>query len=256
MILKLALLALAVCAVAMRPGVARAASLLLVPATSTTPAIPAYVVKPDGPGPFPAVVILHGCEGFNGLAAVAADRLAKLGYVVVALDTLTPNGIPPCTHQDATNATADDARAALAWLATRPDVIADRLGIMGFSMGAGAALNIVDPAGRPASLPPGLRAVVAYYPGCVGHDGNVAVPVAIFIGALDQIASAAACATFAAAGGAKPVLLNTYPGATHAFVIPGPDREFAGTPVRYDEIATADSAIKTARFFAQYLKAP
>jgi dienelactone hydrolase len=249
-------LGLAVIALALCPAGARAASMLLVPATSTTPAIPAYVVKPSGAGPFPAVVILHGCEGFNGIAAVAADRLATLGYVVAALDTLTPNNIPPCTKQDATGVTAGDARAALAWLAARPDVIPDRLGIIGFSMGAGAALNLVDPAGGPAAPPPGLRAVVAYYPPCSGHDGNVAVPVAIFIGALDQVTPAAACTAFAGAGGGKPVLLNTYPGATHGFLIPGPDREFAGTPVRYDEIATADSAIKTARFFAQYLKAP
>jgi dienelactone hydrolase len=248
--------ALIACALTASPPPASAASMMLVPATATTPAIPAYVVKPDGAGTFPAVVILHGCEGFNGFAAVAADRLAVLGYVVAALDTLTPNGIAPCTNQDATNATADDARAALAWLATQPNVMPDRLGIIGFSMGAGAALNLIDPAGHPASPPPGLRALVAYYPGCAGHDGNVAVPVAIFIGALDQVTPAAACATFAAAGGRSPVLLNTYPGATHGFLIPGPDRDFFGTPVRYDGVATADSAIKTARFFAQYLQAP
>jgi dienelactone hydrolase len=239
------------------PADVRAAGMMLIPATSTTPAIPAYVVKPDGAGPFPAVVILHGCEGFSGFTAVAADRLAFTGYVVAALDTLTPNGIPPCTNKDATRVTSDDARAALSWLRTQPYVAPDRLGVMGFSMGASAALNLVDPPGRVASPPPpGLRAVVAFYPDCAGYDGNVTVPVAIFIGALDQITPAAACAKFAAAGGGKAVELNTYPGATHGFVIPGPDREFAGTPVRYDAIATADAAIKTGRFFALNLKAP
>ena len=247
--------AIALCALAFAPAGARAASIVLLPVTSMTPAIPAYVVKPDGPGPFPAIVILHGCEGFNGFEAVAADRLAFAGYVVAALDTLTPNGIPPCTNRDATNATADDARAALAWLATQPYVVADRLGVMGFSMGGGAALALADPANH-AAPPPGLRAVVSYYPPCAGHDGNAAVPIAIFIGALDQVTPAAQCATFAAVGGGKPVQLNTYPGATHGFLVPVPDHDFGGKPVRYDAIATEDSAIKVGRFFGQYLKAP
>jgi dienelactone hydrolase len=247
---------LAVSFVAAIPAAVRAAGMMLVPATSTTPAIPVYVVKPQGRGPFPALVILHGCEGFSGFTAVAADRLAFTGYVVAALDTLTPNGIPPCTNKDATSATSDDARAALAWLRTQPYVVPERLGVIGFSMGAGAALNLVDPPGRAAPPPPGLRAVVAFYPGCAGYDGNVAVPVAIFIGALDQITPAAACAKFAAAGGGKAVELNTYPGATHGFLVPGPDHDFAGTPVRYDAIAAADAAIKIDRFFALNLKAP
>ncbi|MGA2394510.1 MAG: hypothetical protein ABSH03_14310 [Candidatus Lustribacter sp.] len=62
--------------------------LVRVPATASTPPIPVYVARPPGNGPFPAVLLLHGCAGFDGYLAVGADRLAARGYVGVALDGL------------------------------------------------------------------------------------------------------------------------------------------------------------------------
>ena len=47
---------------------------------------------------------------------------------------------------------------------------------------------------------------------------------------------------------------STYPGATHAFNVPGPDRTFFGEPMRFDQDAAADSAVKLTAFLGQYLK--
>ena len=48
--------------------------------------IPATVSKPDGPGPFPAVVIMHDCSGLGPTSSGAPDRwareLVERGYVV------------------------------------------------------------------------------------------------------------------------------------------------------------------------------
>jgi len=43
----------------------------------------------DG-APYPAVVVLHGCDGMFGHSAVIADRLSSWGYVTLAVDSLGP----------------------------------------------------------------------------------------------------------------------------------------------------------------------
>jgi hypothetical protein len=50
-------------------------------ATTTTSGafeqIPATLLKPDGPGPFPAIVIMHDCSGLGARSSGAPDRWAK-----------------------------------------------------------------------------------------------------------------------------------------------------------------------------------
>jgi len=231
----------------------RAAVLLTVPATASTPPIGVYVARPDGSGPFPAVLFLHGCEGFDGFLAVAADRLVPHGFVGVALDALGPRGMQSaCTG----NSAADEAGAAretLAWMRTQPYIAADRLAVVGFSMGADAALSLIDTRGAPP--PAGLRAAAAYYPSCAGRDGLVSVPLTIFDGDADQVTPAAPCAAMVQAGAAagKPIAITTYPGATHGFDVPGPDRTFFGQPVRFDKDAAIDAALQTFHFLVRYL---
>ena len=241
------------------PGPVRAAIMTTVPASAKSPAVAIYVAKPKGDGPFPAVLLLHGCDGFNAFVAYAADRLAARGYVGVALDSLgagRPNGA--CTDPTGARDEAVAARATLAWLRAQTYVNAERLGIIGFSMGGIAALDLIDPAGAAAAAPPGLRVVVAYYTACDGRDGKLTVPLAIFDGDADKVTPAAPCAalvkTAVAAG--KVAQITTYPGATHGFAVPGPDRTFFGEPIRFDPTAAGDAAEKTALFLAQYLKAP
>jgi dienelactone hydrolase len=53
--------------------------------------IPVTIVRPDGPGPFPAVVILHDCSGLGPRSSGAPERwsreLVARGYVVVIPDS-------------------------------------------------------------------------------------------------------------------------------------------------------------------------
>jgi alpha-beta hydrolase superfamily lysophospholipase len=97
----------------------------------------------------PGVVV---CQGFGGTmeynVAAIAEALAAVGYVALIFDYRgfgLSDGprwrlIPP--------EQARDARAALAYLATRPEVEAARLGIYGTSFGGGVA--IVAAAAEPA----------------------------------------------------------------------------------------------------------
>ncbi len=241
------------------PAAARAGAMTAVPATARTPAIPIYVARPLGSGTFPAVLLLHGCEGFNGFAAVAADRLATHGYVAVALDSLGVGEPYAGCIDDSMGSVneAADARATLAWMRAQPYVAGDRLAVMGFSMGASAVLDLIDGQKAVEPAPPGLRAAIAFYPHCDGYDGNVTVPLRIFDGDADHITPAAPCSAMVKAGKAagKPLDITVYPGATHGFVVPGPDdRTFFGEPIRFDPAAAADSAVQVAAFLADSLK--
>src|ERR1700735_3507228 len=141
---------------------AQAAVLLTVPATSTTPPIPVYLARPKGDGPFPAVLLLHGCQGLDGFLTVAADRLGAHGYVGVALDALGPHNMQTACEGNSDGDEGGAARATLAWLRTQPYVAKDRLAVVGFSMGGDAALSLVDPRG--AAAPAGLRVAAVFYP--------------------------------------------------------------------------------------------
>jgi dienelactone hydrolase len=231
----------------------QAANMLVVPATPGTPAIPIYVARPPGNGPFPAVLFLHGCAGFDGYLAVAADRLAVRGYVGVALDALAPHNMQTACNGNSDGDEAAAARATLAWLRTQPYVAADRLAVVGFSMGADAALTLIDTRG--AAPPAGLRAAAIYYPSCEDRDGLVTVPLAIFDGSADTVAPAAPCAAMVGKGTAagKNETITTYPGATHGFDVPAPDRTFYGQLIHYDAGAAADAARKTFAFLVRYL---
>jgi len=241
---------------ALLPSHALAGGIAIVPAGASAPAVPVYVARPAGPGPFPAVLLLHGCEGLLGFEAVAADRLAARGYVGVALDSLGVRApLEACGERKREGEEAADARAVLSWLRTQPYVEADRLGAIGYSMGGNAVLDLIDPK-SPAPPPPGLHAAVAFYPFCEGRDGIVTVPLQIFAGDADTIAPAATCSAMALAGKAagRQIDVTVFPGATHGFVFPGPERKVFGQRVRYDPDATTESAEKIDAFLETFLK--
>src|SRR5208283_3432642 len=62
-------------------------SSLTVTSIGSSTQIPATLIKPDGDGPFPAVVIMHDCSGLapgasSGAPTRWADELVRQGYVV------------------------------------------------------------------------------------------------------------------------------------------------------------------------------
>ena len=81
------------------------------------------------------------------------------------------------------------------------------------------------------------------------------IPLAIFDGDADQITPAAPCSKMvnAAKAAGKIATITTYPGATHAFNVPAPDRTFFGQPIHFDAAAAADAAQKAGLFLEHYL---
>jgi len=53
----------------------------------------ADIVKPDGPGPFPVVVQMHGCGGKKAFQATWALEARKAGWAAIVLDSYAHRGI-------------------------------------------------------------------------------------------------------------------------------------------------------------------
>jgi dienelactone hydrolase len=196
----------------------------------------ALLFRPDGQGPFPAVVGLHNCTGLRNSAGVVGaryrdwgERLAKSGFVVLLPDSNGSRGIGSQCKVRARSLRNDrervaDADAARNWLQAQTWVAADRVSLLGWSSGAIAALWSVRARPQPAAKEggPDFRSAVALYPGC-RRLGNAAwsarVPTLILIGRADDQASAATCQQMVAGarGRSARVEIHVYPGAHHDF---------------------------------------
>lgn len=179
--------------------------------------------RPAGKGPFPAVVLLHGCGGQPSRAVVDAAGAAyvALGYALLVVDSFGPRGV---TQRCATESgvPADrimDAYGALLYLAGLPFIDPDRIAAVGYSQGADTALGAVKRGGIETQFDRKFRAAIAYFPYCVASYGAVSVSTVILIGELDEATPARACRDMMAgrSGEGAPLRLVVYPGAHHAF---------------------------------------
>jgi dienelactone hydrolase len=220
-----------------------------------------HLTKPDGPGPFPALVHLHGCGGLPAaVKANAADhfwakRLAGWGYVVLVVDSFTSRRIDnTCSGEYAPRVA--DAYGALAWLARQPFVDAERIGVIGFSAGGIATLSIAE--AREFELfeeeaAHRFKAAVAYYPAC-HSDGDMKMPTLVLIGELDDWTPAAACKKMMARRKPdSPVALVVYPGAHHVFDDARSPRRYFGHWLEYNAAAAEAASQEVRRFLAQHL---
>jgi len=108
-----------------------------------------FLARPEGDGPFAAIVVYMEIFGVNEHIRDVAERLAREGYLAVAPDFFhrTGPGVElgydddgmargmTLLHQLDADEMIADARATLAWLRARDDVQGDRVGAMGFCIG-------------------------------------------------------------------------------------------------------------------------
>ena len=102
-------------------------------------------------GRVPAVVFLHGSTASDrnngrlplpGLFWQLADTLARRGIAVLRYDQRGIGGSSGKSDDATVQVRAADARVALAYLRRRSDVAPDRLGVLGISEGALAAMLV------------------------------------------------------------------------------------------------------------------
>ncbi len=199
---------------------------------------------PEGTGPFPGVVALHGCSGLltaSGRLKARekdwADRLTAAGYAVLFPDSFNPRGVKSvCSLTERPvlpeRERVRDAYDALQWLQGRREVRADRVALLGWSHGAMTALWTMaqKSPGRPAALARDFVGAVAFYPGCakIGRempDYAGVAPMLWQLGAADEWTPAAPCLKLAEAARQRPgptVEVDLYAGAHHGFDQPKP----------------------------------
>jgi carboxymethylenebutenolidase len=131
----------------------------------------AFVVRPDGDGPHPGMLLFQEALGVGVQLRGVAARLAARGFVVIApelfhrtapgfeLETLDMAVLMPLIRSVTPDGMLADARAAHGWLAARPEVDSARVAALGFCMGGRAAFL------ANSALP--LAAAVSYYAGGV-----------------------------------------------------------------------------------------
>jgi carboxymethylenebutenolidase len=245
-----------------------------------------YLFKPARmPAPrIPAVVMMHGRAGayssgadgvYDGTTLSKRHKLwgglwSERGYIALLVDGFGPRGYPRgfprfSYHQrppevDEVTMRPLDAYGALAYLRTRADVVADRIGLHGWSNGGSATLaamaGIGAPGGAKATPETGFRAALAFYPACGlkerFDDGyHPYAPVRVFHASDDEEVSPRRCSRLVRAsrtlGG--DIAIRVYDGATHGFDDPSRKRR----RVKANAVAAEDAIERAQRFFAEEL---
>lgn len=228
-----------------------------------------YLFRPaNAPGKLPAVVMLHGRGGaYSSLAKGKYDAstlssrhkawgelLARNGYAALMVDDFGavgyPAGFAAGTYKDRPDVVDEvefrplHAYGALRFLQSRPDVIANRIALLGWSNGASTTLAAMadDKPGDMRKI--GFAAGVALYPGCglkkrFEKDGYKPYhPVRVFMGTADEEVSPKLCQSLVerskAAG--NDIALRVFEGATHSY----------DTPTRSRQSVEANGAAKAA----------
>ena len=192
--------------------------------------VASWLAKPDGDGPFPAVVLMHGCSGlqrdtshrtvWRGLAQHAAF-LNENGYVTLIVDSFGPRSISDgCqTGLKYTSLQMEDAYVAFDHLASLPFVDVERIGFVGQSLGGSTALYLAQKYSNSLRARQGLptyAAFVAYYPWCeTSWAYTLTRPVLILIGDKDDWTPASRCLPLD-----RVVELTVYPNTHHSFDLP------------------------------------
>jgi dienelactone hydrolase len=194
----------------------------------------AELFKPDGDGPFPTVIALHGCGGLSGHSEPVlpryrdwAEQLVQDGKAVLLPDSYGSRGLgPQCRvperHVRARRERVADIMASRQWLMQQKWSAHDRISLIGWASGASALLWAVRPQLLSRSTEPDFRSAIAFYPDCrisAGLGWSARVPTLLLIGGKDDVSSPPACRQMieGARGRSALTRIVVYPGAYHDF---------------------------------------
>lgn len=206
-----------------------------------------YFVRPEAPGNYPGVVMIHENRGLRPEIRDTAETLAKEGYLVLAVDLLGG------TAEDQTGARAltanfnqetgvQNMRAAAAYLRTHG---ATKVASLGWCFGGKQSVELAISGEQ-------LGATVVYYGGGMATTTEqltpITWPVLGIFGDQDQVIPLETVHAFETSLTALgiPHEIHIYPGVGHAFANP--------SGMNYAPEATMDAWEKTLSFLEMNLK--
>jgi carboxymethylenebutenolidase len=243
------ILLLTLCSAALLP--AAATSTQTVSYKSGDETVSGYLALPEGAGKHPAMIVIHEWWGLNDWVKEQAQKYAAQGYVALAVDLYRGKvGTTPDEAHILMRGLPDDRGlrdlgAAFAYLASRPDVDAGKIGSIGWCMGGGWSIKLAEDQ-------PKLAAFVVNY-GSLPTDAaiiaKIKAPMMGNFGADDGGIPPESVHAFEAAMKAegKSVDIKIYPGAGHAYQNPN-------NKTGYRPEAAEDSQKRIAAFLAKYLR--
>lgn len=183
-----------------------------------------YLVEPEGKGRHPGLIVIQEWWGLNDWVRDQAERYAKEGYVALAPDLYrgkiakTPDEAHELMRGMPEDRAMADLKAAFRYLADRKDVDASRIGVIGWCMGGGFALDL-------ALAEPKIAATVINYGHLATDPASIAKihsPILGNFGAQDRGIPPADVRAFEAAlkKDGKSSNIKIYEGAGHAFMNP------------------------------------
>ena len=208
-----------------------------------------YLVQPAGPGPFPAVLVIHENRGLNPYIEDVARRAAVEGFLALAPDGLYPAGGYPGNDDDGRTLQGNLDQGKL-----RTDMLNSarflkshrlsngKLGATVFCWGGGTTNYLA------AALGSDLRAGVPFYGAAAETAGVAKIKAALLIQYAENDAGINAMwPAFEAAMRASGVTyqMYMYPGTLHGF-------HNNSTP-RYNEAAAKLAWERTVAFFKKHL---
>lgn len=209
-----------------------------------------YLARPAGEGEFPVVLVCHENRGLTEHIQDVTRRLAKAGYVALAVDLLSRQGgsgalgsdqVPGALGNMPPEQFVRDFRSGWVYLQDRAYAQSERLGMVGFCFGGGVTWLA-------ATRMPELKAAVPYYG---PHPPLADVPdiqaaVLANYGELDQRINQGIPEIEAAMQANNKIFeKRIYPNADHAFN--------NDTSSRYNPQAAQEAWRRTLAWFEKYL---
>ena len=237
---------------------------------------------PEGPGPFPAMVALHGAGGIFPYQAWWARQIANTGVVVLFVDSYCTRGYL-CVHD-----TGDEDRrrgaimrkwdkvsirqrmmdAAAGYLSLTKKKFVDKklIGLVGWSWGGTTAL-FAQRYSKKLGLPNGgFKGTISFYPNLVHVQGNkhwkrggkIAQPTLILYGKADSIEDEGSYSILLGQGHPGPLRVVGFDGAVRKFDELGPHRmkehpRFGSFSKAFHEKAFKQSIKEVYEFVQKYL---
>ena len=210
--------------------------------------LPAYLALPGGAGPSPGVVVIHEAYGLNEHIKDVARRFAGAGYAALAVDLFARGNRALCMARVMANSllrpldqgAVQELKAALGYLAGRPEVDGAQIGAVGFCMGGGLAIAWACTDSR-------LRAIAPYY-------GSNPRPLSAVARSCPVVGSYPERDFTARAGKKLDAALDRYGIAHDVKVYPGARHSFFNDQrSSYDPSAAEDSWQRVLAFFEEHL---